>query len=299
VPFEDGYFDAYYDGLLRLCAFMHQSGHYRVIFPPSERQFNVGHLSATIDTGAGGKILSLRYDGKEVLSQSKMPESFGSTFWTSPQKEWNWPPVPEFDKYRYRIDEDGDTLTITSSESAKLGMRVSKRFHTNKRDQSLTVRYSIINTGKQARKVAPWEISRVPNDGWIFFDAPVEGITPAGLMSFTAADGAAWYKTDTANENRKINADGKGWLAYCANGLLMVKKFDDLDASQPAPEEAEIQVYVNMRKTFIELESQGAYTELKPGAELTWTVNWYLAPYDGKPEASDALKQKVKSLLKL
>ena len=33
VPFEDGYFDAYYDGLLRLFAFMHLSGNYRVIFP--------------------------------------------------------------------------------------------------------------------------------------------------------------------------------------------------------------------------------------------------------------------------
>ena len=33
VPFEDGYFDAHYDGLLRLLAFMHLSGHYRIIFP--------------------------------------------------------------------------------------------------------------------------------------------------------------------------------------------------------------------------------------------------------------------------
>ena len=32
-PFEDGYFDAYYDGLLRLFAFMHLSGHYREITP--------------------------------------------------------------------------------------------------------------------------------------------------------------------------------------------------------------------------------------------------------------------------
>lgn len=30
-PFDDGYFDAYYDGLLRLFAFMHLSGNYRVI----------------------------------------------------------------------------------------------------------------------------------------------------------------------------------------------------------------------------------------------------------------------------
>ena len=30
-PFDDGYFDAYYDGLLRLFAFMHLSGHYRIV----------------------------------------------------------------------------------------------------------------------------------------------------------------------------------------------------------------------------------------------------------------------------
>ena len=32
-PFDDGYFDAYYDGLLRLFAFMHLSGRYQVIVP--------------------------------------------------------------------------------------------------------------------------------------------------------------------------------------------------------------------------------------------------------------------------
>ena len=35
-PFDDGYFDAYYDGLLRLFAFMHLSGRYRIIFPAGE-----------------------------------------------------------------------------------------------------------------------------------------------------------------------------------------------------------------------------------------------------------------------
>ena len=32
-PYDDGYFDAYYDGLLRLFAFMHLSGHYQAIPP--------------------------------------------------------------------------------------------------------------------------------------------------------------------------------------------------------------------------------------------------------------------------
>ena len=255
-----------------------------------------GEVTMTIDVN-GGKILSYNYGDAEVISQTRFPNSFGSTFWTSPQKEWNWPPVAEFDRNPYKV-EKGDNLVMTSEVSQKLNYRVKKTFTANA-DKSITVNYTIKNESNETRKVAPWEITRVPNDGVIFFDAPVEGIWPAGLMDFKSQFGLSWFQADEAQQNRKTNADGKGWLAYCANGLLMVKKFDDLDASQPAPEEAEIQVYVNMRKTFIELESQGAYTELKPGAELTWTVTWYLAPYDGKPEASDALKQKVKSLLKL
>ncbi len=292
VPFEDGYFDAYYDGLLRLFAFMHLSGHYRIIFPDPMRELKAGPLSATIDTGAGGKIISLTYDGQEVISQSKMPESFGSTFWTSPQNEWNWPPVPELDKYPYEIEVDeANRLVISSSVAAKLGFKVRKEFITNEKDHTLKVNYTIINAGKETKKVAPWEITRVPNEGLIFFDAPVGGITPAGLMPFTASEGISWYSTDTANENRKINADGKGWLAYLNKSLLLVKQFEDLAPTQPAPGEAEIQVYVNRGKTYIELESQGAYTTLKPGEQLTWSVKWHLEPYKGFAPSKSLLKK--------
>ena len=80
--------------------------------------------------------------------------------------------------------------------------------------------------------------------------------------------------------------------------LLMIKKFDDLAASQPAPNEAEIQVYVNRGKTYIELESQGAYTELKPGESLSWTVRWYLMPDSSPVEASAKLLTQVKKVVK-
>lgn len=36
-PYDDGYFDAYFDGLMRLFAFMHMSGKYRVIEPAEGR----------------------------------------------------------------------------------------------------------------------------------------------------------------------------------------------------------------------------------------------------------------------
>jgi len=256
-----------------------------------------GNLTMVIDAAKGAKILSFKYDDQEAISQLRFPESFGSTFWTSPQKEWNWPPVQEYDKRPYTVEEKNGVLTMTSEVSNRLKFRVRKTFKTE--GQAIVITYTIINEGDEARKVAPWEITRVQNEGGlIFFDAPVNGITPAGLMNFKEAFGAAWYQTDETNQNRKINADGKGWLAYCNKGLLLVKQFEDLNASQPAPNEAEIQVYVNRGKAHIELESQGAYTMLQPKEELNWTVRWYLQPCKSAAEPSKALLKQVKKILK-
>ena len=257
-----------------------------------------GQVSMTIDAAHGAKILSFKYGDKEVLSQLRWPESFGSTFWTSPQKEWFWPPVPEYDKQPYEVKEEGRVLTMTSGVSEKLKYRIRKAFTTDESDGAIVITYTIINESGETRRVAPWEISRVPNDAsLIFFDAPVDSIWPAGLMNFQAADGLSWYQPDEAADNRKVNADGKGWLAYCnkGNALLMVKRFDDLDTSQPAPDEAEIQVYVNRGKTYIELESQGAYTTLQPGGQLSWTVRWYLQPCES--DTTEALARQVNSIL--
>ncbi len=265
----------------------------------SKYGIEMGNLSMVIDAGKGGKILSFKCQNVEVISQSPMRETFGSTFWTSPQKEWNWPPVQEYDKMPYAVEEREGTLILTSQVSDRLKYRIRKEFAVDKKDNSFVITYSIINESGEARRVAPWEITRVPNEGGlIFFDAPVSTITPAGLMAFTSAEDVSWYHADAADSNRKINADGKGWLAYKNERLLLVKKFQDLNPSEPAPDEAEIQVYVNRGKTYIELESQGAYTELKPGGALSWTVRWYLMPDSSPVEASAQLIQKVKKVIK-
>ena len=262
----------------------------------NSKQLKVGDVTMTVYPTRGGKIMSLKYKGQEIISQQKAAESFGSTFWTSPQKEWNWPPVAAFDKDPYSVEERDGRLILTSNVSEKMKYRIRKEFSTDERDNAIVITYTIINESDETRKVAPWEITRVDNDGGlIFFDAPIDSITPAALMPFEAKHGAVWYQTDVTGENRKINADGKGWLAFHHNGLLLVKKFDDLKPLQPAPDEAEIQVYVNRGKTYIELESQGAYTTLKPKEQLSWTVRWYLLPVEGDSIPSPQLIQKIQA----
>ena len=237
----------------------------------------VGNVKMEIDANNGARITSLKLDTTEVLSQINFPNMYGSTFWTSPQKEWNWPPVREHDMAPYEVTEDKDVITMTSPLSEKIPLRIKKRFEVDKKDNCIVVTYTLINEGSEDRKVAPWEITRVLAHGSVYFDADVDAITPAGLMNFVKKDGFAWYDIDhIERQNRKINADGKGWLAFTNGDWILKKKFQDLKPSEPAPEEAEIQVYVNQGDSYVELESQGAYTNLKPGEKLDWVVRWYL-----------------------
>ena len=266
---------------------------------------SVQDLSMTVDAGHGGKILSFKLGEQEVLAQNPAaapqpaqpgegqprrrffnPNSYGSTFWTSPQAEWNWPPVPEYDNLPYTAEiKDGPVKVadvilpalFLEGQVSKYGYRVCKAFTVDPSDLAFVITYSIVNESGETRKIAPWQISRVPNGGFLEFDAKPEGVTPADLMKVTFAEGLATLEVDVADQNRKINVDGKGWLNFRDKGLVLTQRFPDIAQDAAAPGEAEIQVYIDARKSFVEIEAQGPYTELKPGEKLDWTVRWYLA----------------------
>ena len=265
---------------------------------------SIQDLSMTVDAAHGGKILSFKLGEQEILAQNPAanpqpaqgegqprrrwfnPNSYGSTFWTSPQAEWNWPPVPEYDSLPYTAEvKDGPVKVVDvaipalflEGQVSKFGYRICKSFTMDPSDLAVVVTYSIVNVSDETRKVAPWQISRVPNGGFLEFDAQPERVTPADLMKVTFDEGMATLEVDVADQNRKINVDGKGWLNFRDNGLVLTQRFPDIAQEDAAPGEAEIQVYIDARKSFVEIESQGPYTELKPGEKFDWTVRWYLA----------------------
>lgn len=252
---------------------------------------SVGQVKMDIDANCGGRIVSLKHDTTEIISQIEFPNMFGSTFWTSPQKEWNWPPVKEHDNMPYTVEEGDGSLVMNSPLSEKFPIRIIKKFQACEKENCFIVTYTMVNESNEERKVAPWEITRVLSKGSILFDATIDGIWPAGLMPFEQKNGYAWFDINhDETQNRKINSDGKGWLAYIDNGLLLIKQFADITPEQPAPGEAEIQVYVHQGNVYVELESQGAYVTLKPGEKSEWTVKWILKPYNGEEINSKLLE---------
>jgi hypothetical protein len=77
-------------------------------------------------------------------------------------------------------------------------------------------------------------------------------------------------------ENAKSFADGaEGWLAHLAGRLLFLMTFPKVPRAAQAPTEAEIELYVDRTGLFVEVEQQGAYEVIPPGAESTpWTVHF-------------------------
>jgi hypothetical protein len=262
--------------------------------------YTFGDTVFAVDAAKAGRIVTFAKGGRNVLTAAKNPgdNNWGSTFWTSPQSDWNWPPPPEMDPNAYGARLDGNALVVEGATIPALGLGVTKRFSVDAARAVVTIAYGIVNRGQQARSVAPWEISRVAAGGLTFFPMgegqPWKGFQE--LLPLTITDGVAWLPSETkpAAADQKAFVDGReGWIAHVAGDLLLVKSFPGITAAQAAPGEAEIELYTDPGRTYVEVENQGAYAKLEPGAATTWPVRWFLRKLDAgisvKPGSAELL----------
>lgn len=227
----------------------------------------------------GARITSLRQEGQELLTlegAENFPDALGSTFWPSPQS-WEWPPPAELDSEPYTATVDASGVISTqSAPHAGTSLRVSKKFAANLTRESIEIDYSMTNTGTAAVSWAPWEITRMPATGIAFWPT---GGAPWGdkPMATQAAAGHTWCDPRQTEGEAKVFADGAGgFLAYVLGDRILIKQFQDQPASAAAPSEAEVELYVNPAHDYIEVENQGAYASIAPGATTTWRVVWYV-----------------------
>ncbi|MBN1653628.1 MAG: DUF4380 domain-containing protein [Deltaproteobacteria bacterium] len=232
------------------------------------------------DPSIAGRITAFSLKGNNILTGPEIhAENFGSTFWTSPQSDWNWPPPAEIDSEPYTAELMGSTIQLSGSANPSLGMRITKRYTPELRKRAIAIEYVIENTKTEAIRIAPWEVSRVLPGGLSFF---VKGTSDFGSREFAPLDlveaaGVTWFehRPDSIQSDQKLFADGKdGWIAHVAGDMIFIKKFDDIAAEQRAPDEAEIEIYAC--PSYVEIEQQGAYQEIAAGQSLSWKVIWYL-----------------------
>lgn len=240
-------------------------------------EFGTTHFE--VDPAKGARVTSFKLGSAELLTgPSANPTNYGSTFWTSPQSQWNWPPPAHLDDSPYTMSVDctsivGVSATVTFGSTSYV---VTKRYTANVAKQAIDIAYSVKNTGAASISVAPWEITRVAPNGLTFF--PSGEVYTTTQLTNQDQNGITWMDYASAigtGQGKKLFADKNGdWLAHAGAGLLLVKAFADVAKADQAPGEGEIEMYLDAN--YEEVENQGPYAPIAAGASATWTVTWYL-----------------------
>lgn len=232
------------------------------------------------DPESGGRIVSLKLNGKNFLTGKEINASYwGSTLWPSPQKIWG-ANFKELDDKAYAVSIENNAIKMTGRKDPKSGFVFTKEISGNTQEGSFTIKYTIINQSDSLRKVAPWEVTRVYPDGLAFY--PKGNGERWGNLASQAEDinGITWfdYQADKIQpgQNKFFSDGAEGWIAQVNEDVIFIKKFPDIPLEKAAPSEAEVEIYTNPQKSYVEIEQQGPYEALQPAASLHWEVTWYI-----------------------
>ena len=248
----------------------------------------------------GGRVCSFAIGPHEFLADDTIhPDNWGSTFWTSPQSDWDWPPIPEIDNQPYEASVHGGALLLRGRTSPRLGVAVEKRFLFDAAADAFVLEYTLRNDRREPVRVAPWEVTRVRASGATLFPSGELRVTGAtsfcGLGTEDPERRFLWFWYDAAEiaRSQKLYVGAaEGWIAHADDGFLFVKSFPAVPRGEEAPGEAAIEIYAkahaNPGRRYIELEQQGAQSLIPPGGRSVWSVRWYLRPsphFTGRPDA--------------
>jgi hypothetical protein len=260
-------------------------------------------VALEVDPRTGGRVTALRLGGRNLLTESSVdPGNFGSTFWTSPQSVWGWPPVPEIDHAPYRATIAGRAIVMRSPRSASLGVEVEKAIAADRTRGAILFDYRIHNLGDAPLQTAPWQITRVAPGGLTFYPSGEAPYSPSNLEVRQEA-GVTWFDYDRSRitDHQKLFADGReGWIAHVDGDAVLVKTFPVAPRAAHAPGEAQIEIYANPAHTYVEVEVQGAYESVAPGGALAWRVVWlvrHLPPHLPVRIGSEPLLAYVRALV--
>jgi hypothetical protein len=137
----------------------------------------------------------------------------------------------------------------------------------------IKIAYTIKAT--KAMRAAPWEVSRVPRGGIVFF--PQGSSVTRGPLTIMQSGGIVWFDDGpmmaTSPNGDKLYADGSGgWTAYVVGGNMFLKKFADSPASAQLTGEGEVDIYPG--NGFLEYEVQGPAMNIPVNGTLPWSIEW-------------------------
>ena len=238
-----------------------------------------GPISITVEPALGGRISSLTYDGVEVLKTTRDDANlqWGSTVWTSPQSDWNWPPPPAFDSEPYVLTELSEhRILLEGPRDSATFLRMRKRIVLGP-DSDIGLTYWVTNEGVSSVSAALWENTRLPYAGTFEFVADTVW-TERDSIEFDFQDSLRIVTLDDRHtEAGKLFANlPTGTATYRHNGLELTKHTVVKDLYRTPPKEAPLEIYADPKAGFFEFELVGDYRNISPGESNNVRLKWSL-----------------------
>ena len=237
-----------------------------------------GRTSLTVDPEYGARITSLKYDGREILQTERDSAGyrFGSTVWTSPQSEWNWPPPATYDTGPYRVVRLRDNVYVfTSGVDDATGFSIEKRVQMTDSGE-IGLRYRVTNESGSPAGVAAWEVTRLPYRGRVEFYVSDTVWSTVAPLPVTFADDVGTITFDaTHREAQKVFATLLDTaVRYYVDDLVFTKQTVITGGNQVAEGQAPLEVFLDPVNQFAEFELQGGYYRLEPGQQAELRTKW-------------------------
>ncbi|MFK8161753.1 MAG: DUF4380 domain-containing protein [Lewinella sp.] len=240
-----------------------------------------GAISLTVEPAIGGRLSSLTFGGVEVLKTSRDSSNFqwGSTTWSSPQADWNWPPVAAFDAAPFKVMRvDEKSILLEGPKDSLTHLRMRKRF-TLGPDNDIGLIYWLTNEGVSSVNVALWENTRLPYAGRFEFRADsIRG--SLDTLPVTLRDSVySIYADARHSQPQKVFADMPTTTArYYHKGMVLIKHNLANAFYRVAPGQAPLEIYLDPPAGFVEFELQGDYRLIEPGESNNlrskWSLEW-------------------------
>jgi len=273
-------------------------------------------------TTIGPRIAKLSFKGSENLL-CDVPDitwdtPYGKYFIRGGHRLWISPELPEKtyipDSPGLVVKEIPAGVVLTSDVETGSGVRKSIRIELEADLPEVRLTHSIKNENKVPISFAPWVITMFRQGGTVILPQPVGNTDPHGLLHnrqlvlwpylrlsdprLKLRDDFILVEAQPALPPVKLGyADKAGWLAYWLDGVLFRKSFEAIQPGRSYPDAGcNAETYCNDR--FVELESLGELTTLKPGAAVQLVETWELYDTLDVPFIPDELRSLLEGKVK-
>ncbi len=237
------------------------------------------YIELTVIPEYGGGVSSLKWLGQELLFTGrdvKSENNWGSTFWLSPQKLWDWPPPKIIDSEPYTVTKVlGKTVSMSSQQS--MGVVVKKNFSLSKMKSNQVIVNYEIQAKRQTPRIAAWEVTRIPKSGTAFFKATPDSVRLSmGKLDYEI-DEYGFVSVDLTGDKpqgKLIANSENGWLAWFNDHRLYVKSYKPVIKSDLAEDEGDIEIYISDKLPYAELEVQSRAKHMQAEESVNFKVLW-------------------------